>query len=258
MPNYLGGRPEGLVRCAVSCHRPRVMSTSSHAPTHSVERHLHVASDEYDRAIRTLVPHYDEMFSTALECLGALAPSDARILDVGGGTGALSEVVLRGLPDVSVTLLDIDPQMLAQARARLAPFEKRASLREGSFLDPLPRSDAVIAALALHHIGDLDTKVRVYTAIHDSLPAGGLFLNLDATVSADPTLREYTFARWAAFMREHGIDEPTAYRNFAEWAVEDRYFSVHEELGALARAGFREPECFWRRGSQSICGGLRR
>ena len=59
------------------------------------------------------------MLATGLELLAALAPSDARVLDLGGGTGALSEAVLRGLPGVSVTLLDIDTQMLAQARARL-------------------------------------------------------------------------------------------------------------------------------------------
>jgi SAM-dependent methyltransferase len=234
------------------------MSASSHVPPHSVEHHLRVAYADYDRAIRTLVPHYDEMLATGLELLAALAPSDARVLDVGGGTGALSEAVLRGLPGVSVTLLDIDPQMLAQARARLAPFGPRVTLQEGSFHDPLPPSDAVVASLALHHIGDLDTKMRLYAVIRDSLAVGGLFLNLDATVSADPAITAHTFARWAAFMGEHGIDEATARRHFAEWAVEDRYFSLHQELGALARAGFAEPECFWRRGSQTIYGGLRR
>ncbi len=235
------------------------MSTpSSPDPSsHSVEQHLRVAYDDYDRAIRTLVPHYDEMLTNALELLAVLVPRDAHILDLGGGTGALSEAVLRALPGVRVTLLDLDAQMLAQARGRLAPLSARVTFVEGNFHDALPRADAVVASLALHHIRDLDRKVRVYTAIHDGLPPGGLFLNLDATVSADATLAAQTFTRWARSMGEHGIDEATARRHFDDWAREDRYFSLREEIDALVRAGFAEPECFWRRGSGTIYGALR-
>ena len=41
----------------------------------------------------------------------------------------------------------------------------------------------------------------------------------------------------------------------AEWAHEDRYFGLDEELAMLSQAGFARPECFWRRGSQAIIGG---
>jgi tRNA (cmo5U34)-methyltransferase len=224
---------------------------------HSVAEHLHVAADDYDRAIVTFVPHYQEMIATALELLAALVPAPAHVLDLGGGTGALSEAVLRARPEAHVTVLDIDAQMLEQARARLARFAGRVAFLQASFHDPLPPADAVVASLSLHHIGELAAKVRVYAAIRACLPAGGLFLNLDATVSSDPTLRAQTFATWASGMAAHGIDEASAYRHFAEWAREDRYFSLHEELGALAQAGFAEPECFWRRAPQTIYGGRR-
>ena len=232
------------------------MSTSTEP--HSVRDHLHVAADDYDRAIRTLVPHYDEMLTTALALLGTLVPADAHVLDLGGGTGALSEAVLLGLPACRVTLLDIDVEMLAQARVRLACLAGRVDFVAGSFHEPLPRADVVVASLSLHHIDDLAAKQRVYAAILACLPPGGLLLNLDATVSSDPTLAARTFDAWAAGMAEHGIDDATARRHFADWAGEDRYFSLHEELGALARAGFAAPECFWRRGAQTIYGGLKR
>jgi tRNA (cmo5U34)-methyltransferase len=126
--------------------------------THSVKRHLQVDAESYDVEIRRFIPHYDEMIATGVEVLAALVPADGHVLDLGGGTGALSSAVLGGLGGVRVTLLDVDPEMLAEARRRLGPFAGRVSFRQGSFLDPLPAADAVVASLALHHVHDLQTK----------------------------------------------------------------------------------------------------
>jgi hypothetical protein len=57
---------------------------------HSVKRHLRVDADEYDLQIRRFIPHYEEMITTGVEVLAALAPADSHILDLGGGTGGLS------------------------------------------------------------------------------------------------------------------------------------------------------------------------
>jgi tRNA (cmo5U34)-methyltransferase len=227
---------------------------SSPAP-HSVAQHLHVAAGDYDRAIRTFVPHYDEMIATGIALLAALVPADATILDLGGGTGALADAVLTARPAAHVTVLDIDASMLEQARARLQRFSGRVGFVQASFLDPLPRAGAVVASLSLHHVADLATKTRVYAAIRAALPPGGLFLNLDATVPVDAALAAQSYDAWSAGMRAYGIDDATARAHFAEWAGEDRYFSLHEELGALAAAGFAAPECFWRRVPVTVYGG---
>src|SRR5438477_7984326 len=95
--------------------------------THSVKRHLDVSTDDYDVQIRRFIPHYDEMLTTGVELLAALAPPDGRVLDLGGGTGALASAVLDGLPGVHVTVLDVDPDMLDEARRRLARFGDRVS-----------------------------------------------------------------------------------------------------------------------------------
>jgi tRNA (cmo5U34)-methyltransferase len=224
---------------------------------HSVKRHLDVDADAYDVAIRRFIPYYDDMLATGVEMLAALVPPDARILDLGGGTGALSAAVLDGLPEVRVTLLDVDGAMLAEARRRLARFGERVTFREASFFDPLPEADAVTASLALHHIHDLDAKTDMYRAIHDALAPGGVFVNLDAAIAADPRLNALAFRRWAAGMAEHGIGEAEARGHFAAWADEDRYFSLEEELAALRRAGFAEVDCPWRRGANAVCCALR-
>jgi tRNA (cmo5U34)-methyltransferase len=197
------------------------------------------------------------MLATGLELLAALTPPTAHVLDLGGGTGALSAAVLDALPQARVTLLDVDAAMLDEARRRLAPFGERVELREGSFLDPLPAADAVVASLALHHVHDMGKKTDLYRSIRAALPPGGAFLNLDAAIAEGARLNALTFDLWAARMGEHGIADAEARGHFAAWADEDRYFPLDEELAALRHAGFAEVDCCWRRGSSAVCCAVR-
>jgi len=225
--------------------------------THSVKRHLDVDAAGYDVQIRRLIPHYDEMIATGVELVAALAPSDGHVLDLGGGTGALSSAVLDALPGVRVTVLDVDADMLGEARRRLARYADRVSFQEGSFLDALPAADAVVASLALHHVHDLQTKTALYKAIYDTLSPGGVLVNLDAAVTEGARLSGLGFDRWAARMGDHGITDAQARGHFAAWSDEDRYFPLDAELSALREAGFDEVECFWRRALSAVTCGLR-
>jgi hypothetical protein len=53
-----------------------------------------------------------------------------------------------------------------------------------------------------------------------------------------------------------GIDEPRAWRHFEEWAEEDTYFPLEDELTALRAAGF-QARCPWREGPMSLIVGVR-
>jgi tRNA (cmo5U34)-methyltransferase len=229
----------------------------SSGETHSVRRHLDVDAHGYDAQIRRFIPYYDDMLATGVELLAALAPAGGHVLDLGGGTGALSAAVLDGLPGVRVTVLDVDREMLGEARRRLSGYGDRVAFKEGSFLDPLPSADAVVASLALHHVHDLETKTELYRVIHNALSNGGVLLNLDAAVSEGARLNALVFDRWAQRMSEHGITDSQARGHFAAWSGEDRYFPLEVELGALRAAGFDEVECFWRRGASAITCALR-
>lgn len=228
------------------------------AHQHDVEQHLGLKVEDYDRQIRRLVPHYDELVDEGMALLATLVAPDACVLDLGCGTGRLAATVLERLPSSArVVCLDVEPKMLDEARKRLAAVGPRATFVQGSFFDALPRCDAVVASLSLHHVRGLDAKTDVYRAIFESLPSGAPFLALDATVSDDPELAKLTFARWAQHMITHGIDEAAAYRYFDDWARDEHYFPLREELAALVRAGFARPECFWRKGPLAIYGARR-
>lgn len=223
---------------------------------HRVASHLGVDAQAYDVAIRRWIPGYEAMVGTIIEMIAELGPTPT-VVDLGTGTGALAAAILDALPSARVIMIDIDPSMLAQAAARIAPHAARAELRKASFGDPLPPCDAVVASLALHHVPTMDAKRALYAQIHAALRPGGAFLMGDATVHPAGREHDVTYRQWEAGMAEHGIPHEQASELFAQWAREDSYQPLVDELQALATAGFAHPDCFFKRGAIAVYGGFK-
>jgi SAM-dependent methyltransferase len=217
--------------------------------SHSVERHLGVASGSYDETIRRFIPGYETLVGTAVAAVAAASPK--LVLDLGAGTGALAERLLAIAPDVVVELWDVDDAMLGVARERLAPFAGRARFVHRSFGEALPACDGVMASLALHHVPTMALKTELYARAHAALRSGGVLANADVTIPTDPAGRRMIYRQWADHLVAGGIAEERAWQHFAEWASEDRYFSLEEELAALRSVGFRA-ESPWRLGPATV------
>ncbi|MDE0006505.1 MAG: class I SAM-dependent methyltransferase [Rhodospirillaceae bacterium] len=220
--------------------------------SHSVRSHLRLEIDAYDVAIRRFIPGYEEGLKRAAQEIAAVRPG--LVLDLGVGTGALSEAILEHDSVEALEAIDIDPEMLAQARTRLERFGSRARFRECTFDEPLPSCDAVAASLALHHVPTMKAKGGLFRRIYLALRPGGIFVNADVTVSADPAERNRAYHLWADHMAECGIGEQQAWQHFDEWAEEDTYFPMEDELAAMREAGFRA-DCIWRRCPNSLLVG---
>ena len=220
--------------------------------THSVRRHLRIEIATYDAMIRRFTPGYETMIEVVAGALAASGPD--HVIDLGAGTGALSEAILAHDGARTVELIDVDGEMLDQARRRLERFEGRVRVREMSFLAALPRCDGAAASLALHHIPALEEKRALYARIRAAVRPGGIFVNADGTMPADPAGREATYRAWAEHMMACGIDEARAFEHFEEWAGEDTYFPLDEELAAMRAAGFAA-ECIWHEGSIAVVVG---
>ena len=223
--------------------------------SHSVRRHLRLDVQEYDEAIRRFIPGYEAMIARAAREAAAGRPEV--VVDLGAGSGALSEALLER-PEVGrVVALDVDPEMLGQARVRLARFGERAAYAERSFFDELPACRAVTASLSLHHIADPERKTDLYRHVRRTLGPGGRIVLADVCVDADGPARDATFRTWADHLVAAGIGEEQAWRHFAEWAEEDHYLPVDDELGVLERAGF-DARCVWRDEPSTVIVGVAR
>lgn len=213
--------------------------------THSVRRHLRIEVEEYDRTIRRFIPGYEAMLAAAAEAVARVRPSLA--LDLGAGSGALAEALLDRPEIGAVELIDVDPEMLALASGRVARFGERARLTRASYEEPLAPCEAVGASLSLHHLPTIERKAAVFARAFAAIGAGGVLVNADATMPRDAAGRDAAFRHWADHLVSCGIEEDRAWRHFEEWAEEDTYLPLEDELAALRAVGFR-PEVVWRDG----------
>ncbi|HEX5116636.1 MAG TPA: class I SAM-dependent methyltransferase [Pseudonocardiaceae bacterium] len=182
--------------------------------------------DEHARraaSFGTVAPAYAEHRPTYPVAMvdWALAPvrdaADLAVLDLGAGTGKLTEV-LAGM-GLAVTAVEPDPAMLAQLRARLPGVP---ALRGPAEEIPLPDDsvDAVLVGQALHWF-DLD---RAMPEIHRVLRPGGVLVS--AWNGYDDRVP------WVARMSA-GADSVTRSKN-----NEDRLLPVVQALGHCERGDF--------------------
>lgn len=210
-----------------------------------VARHLGIRTAAYDRAIRQFIPGYAPMLAAAAE---AAAGAGGRLVDLGMGTGALAAACLRrGRPE-SVCGIDADPALEPAARRRLGPrlewitanFERCA----------LPPADAIVSALALHHVRSERAKLRLYRRCRMALRNAGVLVNADCCPARSPELAAAQFAAWRAHLRRY-FSARAVEGYLARWACEDHYLPLETEMDLLRRAGFA-PEVVWRLGAFAV------
>jgi tRNA (cmo5U34)-methyltransferase len=217
--------------------------------SHSVRRHLHVDIAEYDETIRRFIPGYEAMIEAAAEAAASVGPDS--VLELGAGTGGLSEALLRHAEVGVVELLDVDSEMLDRALVRLEGFGDRARFTLRSYDEPFPTFNACAASLALHHIPTLDAKSALFSRVYEALTPGGVFVNADANMPADESAQAPVYRYWAAHLVSSGIEEGRAWQHFSEWAEEDTYLPLDAELTALRQIGF-EAESVWSDGPVGV------
>src|SRR5262249_26696403 len=153
-------------------------------------------------------------------------------------------------------LVDIDPNMLEVAAARCAAHAGRFRVRHARFEDELPRCHAVVASLALHHVPTHSEKRELYRSIFDALAPDGLVIVADALIYRDGPERQRMVEDLFLHMARSGISASEAAEHLGQWAEEDFYIPLPDELRLIADAGFPKPDVFWRDGMIAVYGAF--
>jgi len=197
--------------------------------------HLGIKLGAYDAAIRTLIPHYEELIAAAGAAVGALARTTPVVVDLGTGSGALAQAILTARPKARVIGIDEDAGMLALAGKRL---RGRIETVEGNFeRTAIPRCDVVSASFALHHIRTGRQKAAIYKRCFAALRPGGLFVSADCCLASAKALQLSHRAAWLQHLRTN-YSRKKAEGYLQTWAKEDVYFTLDREVELLKDAGF--------------------
>ncbi|GIJ09384.1 class I SAM-dependent methyltransferase [Micromonospora andamanensis] len=234
--------------------------------------------ESWDRQQEAYLPDREHRFATMLDAVDAVCEATPpRLLDLAGGTGTISLRALHRFPDAEITLVDLDPALLALATASLGDRATvvTTDLSRSDWTTALPhlRYDAVLTATALHWL-PADRLGTLYAEIREVLRPGGLFINADHMPDDDlPELTKRLLAR--AEERRAARHAAGAVLSWSQWwqqaeqdptlapLVRQRhaiYPSGHSpewtppaswHLTALRDAGFTEVGTLWRGGTDA-------
>lgn len=200
-------------------------------------------AEDYEALRRRLVPPLDPFYRTAIEGLSLTARPPRRILDLGAGTGLLSCRAREAYPSAKLVLLDGAPAMLERAREMVG---ENAEYHLEDLRGPLPGGnfDAVISALAIHHLDDVE-KRGLFARIYRALTPGGVFVNAEQVAGPHKAL-DQGYREW------HKHASAQLGTSAEEWAAAeermsfDRLATVADQLAWLREAGFSETDCLFK------------
>lgn len=210
----------------------------------------------YDRTARASMPGYADLHRALLFGIPYLPTRSFRVLELGVGTGTLTALVLREFPHARVTGIDLSRRMLARAREKLRPFRDRVEFVPGDLGSfPLAEYDAVLSALAIHHLPDRE-KWRLFRRICRCLHRGGFFGDADDHLPEDAVF-DGRYAQVAARLtRGRGEGGAGSWTSPQEvWHEHERFdrpCTVAAEVAALERAGFAHVGNPWRFYGQAV------
>ena len=152
----------------------------------------------WDRMEEALAPNREWLMGGLVDLVDAVAGPEPVVVDLGFGTGTVALRLLARLPGASVIGVDVDPVLLAIARATFAGHLRvrihTADLRSPSWSEGLSKGpvDAVITATALHWLPETAVR-RLYRDLAMIIRPGGLFAHAEyMPLSETPRLADQT------------------------------------------------------------------
>ncbi len=210
---------------------------------------------DYTALRRRLVPVYDAFYGAVIDVLGLVGGRGIRrVLELGAGTGRLRGEVVAAVPGATIELLDGSEPMLAEARERLGAAV--GAVHVADMAGPLPEGpfDAVVSALAIHHLEHED-KRALFARVRQSVRPGGVFVNAEQVSAPTAELTDIYERRWADECRALGAtareldDARTRMRH-------DRCLDVEPQLHWLREAGFAPVDCVYKHWRFAVMAGF--
>ncbi len=200
----------------------------------------------YNRARRQLIPCFADFYGTALNLIPFKKEDPFQVLDLGAGTGLLSQFVADSFPQASLTLIDRSEKMLEKARERLSNQSARTRFINADYSDGvLPGEfDLVVSALSIHHLPD-NSKQGLFTKIYEALGDSSIFINADQVLGSSPAIEASYREHWLQEVRRLGVSDTDLAAAF-DRMQEDKMATLEDQLAWLADAGFQNVNCWYK------------
>ena len=190
----------------------------------------------------------------------ASTPNAQAVLDIGCGAGNFTLRLLKELPGLNCTLLDLSRPMLDRAQQRVSAATngavrtvqqdvRVADLAAGSF-------DIILAAAVLHHMRTEAEWRAVYQRLFDLLRPGGSVWVFDMVAHAIAPVQDLMWSRYGDYLAAFKGD---TYRDsvFAYIEQEDTPSPLTFQLDLLNAAGFKQIDVLHKNGPFAAFGAVK-
>lgn len=224
----------------------------------NVQEHFDSEAQHYDNLILTLIPYYNKMTDVLIEGLPFNEKEDLNILDLGCGTGNISQKIKKRFSTAHITCVDLSENMINIAKNKLSDYSnivyKLADFQNVSLDD---NYDAVVSSLAMHHLETDSDKKNLYVKIFNSLSDGGVFYNADVVLGSSDYLQDMYIQKWKEFMALNHSQEDIENKWMPTHRAEDNPSKMSDHIKWLDEAGFKKVDVLWKYYNYGVYGGVK-
>jgi len=190
----------------------------------------------------------------------AITPGATHALDIGCGAGNFTLKLLRALPDLSMTLMDLSRPMLDRAVARVRPVTRGEVVTIQGDIREVPLAsasfDVIVAAAVFHHLREDDEWRAVFAKCYEALRRGGSLWISDLVAQDHHAIHAIMWERYGVYLSGLKGD---AYRDhvFEYVEQEDTPRSLVFQLDMLREVGFTSVEILHKNGPFAAFGALK-
>lgn len=198
-------------------------------------------AQEYDASHKRLLACFDDFYGTAVSLIPYDRDQAFTVLDLGAGTGLLSEKIVQHFPNCSITLCDVAENMLKIAMQRFEGKDEKLRFYVSDYLQqPFPeqRYDLVVSALSLHHCSAAQFNMLL-SKIYSALNPGACFINADQILGANESVETAYANRWLRDAKANGASEDDISKALQRMKA-DRTLPLATQLNLMAAKGFVE------------------
>lgn len=222
-----------------------------------VEELFDQGADQYDHQRRKVIPCFHDFYQTVLDLIPYPRSRSFRVLDLGAGTGLLSEFIIKTFPNAVATLIDFSEKMLEKAKERFSLTKRVSFLVQDYAHAQLPQDqDCIVSAMSIHHLSDQD-KELLYQRVYEALVPEGVFINADLVKGETRSIDEVYHERWIGWIQKAGLGEEELSTIIHRMQL-DQPSRLSAQLQWLKEAGFIDVDCSYKYYNFAVFSGRRK
>ncbi|MBN8786527.1 MAG: class I SAM-dependent methyltransferase [Terrimonas sp.] len=194
------------------------------------------------------------------EAAKRIVPAAAQLLDVGCGAGNYTLMMLKKLPGLNCTLVDLSRPMLDKAQERVSQQTNgKVNILQGDIREaklPGNHFDIILAGAVLHHLRDDKDWEATFSKLYSLLKPGGCLMISDLVIQETAAISEYTWERYGDYLE--GVNGKHYREKVMEYIdKEDSPRSVTYQMELMKKVGFRATEILHKNMCFAAFGGIK-